>query len=92
MSVDVPGLVKQLRTLKSSDLQDEAGRQSLFEAVRTIAAALETPGDAVNRIAHTVYVSTTTTIYTPVLIIMTSFSLFKLSRLGLPAISTCLRP
>ncbi|KAL2052306.1 hypothetical protein ABVK25_007465 [Lepraria finkii] len=53
VSVDVPGLVKQLRTLKSSDLQDEAGRQSLFEAVRTIAAALETPGDAVNRIAQT---------------------------------------
>ena len=52
--IDVASLVKQLRAVKASDLQDEAARKSLFEAARNVTFALESPGDSVQRIAYIV--------------------------------------
>lgn len=51
---DVASLVKQLRAVKASDLQDEVARKSLFEAARNVMFALESPGDSVQRIAYIV--------------------------------------
>ena len=95
VDLDVPSLVKQLRTLNPSDLQDEAARKSLFEAARNVAFALETPEDTIQRITHTVCLAVViiTRIYmqTNMLIIMTLSSLFRQRRLESLAISTCLR-
>ena len=52
--VDVAVLVKQLSSLKSSDIIDPAARKSLSEAARRVALALEPPGDTIHRITHTV--------------------------------------
>ncbi|KAL2048481.1 hypothetical protein N7G274_000393 [Stereocaulon virgatum] len=49
---DVSILVKQLSTIKASNIQDEAARKSLFEAARNATFALETPGDTIQRITH----------------------------------------
>lgn len=53
-AVDIAGLVKQLRCLKESDVQDEETRKSLFEAARNVAFTLESPGDSIQRIAYIV--------------------------------------
>jgi hypothetical protein len=53
-NVDVSALVKQLSTIKTSNIQDEAARKSLFEAARNATFALETPGDTIQRITHAV--------------------------------------
>ena len=51
---DITGLVKQLQSLKPSDIQDEETRNSLFEAARNVAFTLESTGDSIQRIAYIV--------------------------------------
>ncbi|MCJ1376576.1 hypothetical protein MMC20_007819 [Loxospora ochrophaea] len=49
--IEVPSLIRQLKTLKLGDIKDEATRKSLLEAPQDAAVALETPKESIQRIA-----------------------------------------
>lgn len=51
---DLSGLVTKLENLKHAVPDDQATRKRLFDAARSLAFALETPGDTIQRIAYSV--------------------------------------
>ena len=52
--VRASALIAEMDDIRQSCVQDETKRKALYDAARALAFAIETPGDAINRIAYSV--------------------------------------